>query len=226
MFGSRPTVGAVSIPATAPRSAASPHPRPSIHGTRTPTSRASSGLTAAALQREPDLRELEQRPEQEDDSERDHDRPDVLRGDDDPSDVVDVGPEGTLQLLRLAAPLPDDEAVDRDEQPDRDDHDPQDAPALDRPDHGGVDADPTGEREGERRDERRPVAPAVVEGQRPGDVRRQRRHLALREVDDAGRAVDDHERQRQERVDPARREAGHDLLHEVGERGGDHQYPR
>ena len=53
MFGSRPTVGAVSIPATAPSRAASPQPSASIQVTRTPTSRASSGLTAAARSARP-----------------------------------------------------------------------------------------------------------------------------------------------------------------------------
>ena len=47
-FGSRNRLGAASIPATAPSTAASPQPSASIHATRTPTSRASAGLTAAA----------------------------------------------------------------------------------------------------------------------------------------------------------------------------------
>ena len=87
-------------------------------------------------ERQTDLRELEEHPEQKDDSERDGDRPDVLRRDDDAADVVRLGSERALQLLRLAAPLPDDEAVDRDEEADRDDHDAQHAAALDRADHG------------------------------------------------------------------------------------------
>ena len=98
-------------------------------------------------QREPDLRELEEHPEEEDDPERDGDRPDVVSCDDDAADVVRLGPERALQLLRLAAPLPDDEAVDRDEEADRDDHDPQDAPALDRADDRAVDPDAADERE-------------------------------------------------------------------------------
>jgi hypothetical protein len=48
MFGSRKTLGAVSMPAIAPSTAARPQPSPSISGTRTPTRRASFGLTAAA----------------------------------------------------------------------------------------------------------------------------------------------------------------------------------
>ncbi len=181
------------------------------------------GVDGRRAQREPDLRELEEAPEEEDDSERDGDRADVVRRDDDASDVVRLRPERALQLLRLAAPLPDDEAVDRDEEPDRDDDDPQDAPALDRPDDDPVDADAADERDDERRDERRPVAPAVVERERPGDVGRERRHLPLGEVDDPRRAVDDHEREREQRVDAARGEAGDDLLHEVREGGEDHQ---
>ena len=105
------------------------------------------GIDGRGAEREPDLRELEEPPEQEHDPERDRDRPDVVRGDDDPSDVVRLGSERALQLLRLAAPLPDDEAVDRDEQADRDDHDAQDAPALDGADDGAVDADAADERD-------------------------------------------------------------------------------
>ena len=72
-------------------------------------------------------------------------------------------PNGLCSCCALAAPLPDDEAVDRDEEADRDDHDPQDAAALDRADHDAG---------GSRRRRRTtsgsvttnagPVAPAVV----------------------------------------------------------------
>ena len=51
--GSSPTLGAVSIPATAPSTAARPQPSASIQVTRTPTSRASAGLTAAARSASP-----------------------------------------------------------------------------------------------------------------------------------------------------------------------------
>ena len=98
-------------------------------------------------QREPDLRELEKQPEKDDDPQRHGDRPDVVRGHDDPADVVRARPERAPQLLRLAAPLPDDEAVDRDEEPDRDDDDPQDAPPLDRTNDDAVDADAARERD-------------------------------------------------------------------------------
>ena len=47
-FGSRKTLGAASIPEIAPSTAARPQPSESIHVTRTPTSRASAGFTAAA----------------------------------------------------------------------------------------------------------------------------------------------------------------------------------
>ena len=162
MFGSRPTVGAVSIPATAPRSAASPQPSASIQVTRTPTSRASSGFTAAARSASPTFVNWKRSQRRKHDPESDGDRPDVVRRDDDAADVVGVDAERALELLRLAAPLPDDEAVDRDEEADRDDHDPQDAATLDRADHHAVDPDAADERDRERRDERRPVAPAVV----------------------------------------------------------------
>jgi hypothetical protein len=86
-----------------------------------------------------------------------------------------------------------------------------------------MDADAARERDRERPDERRPIAPAVVHGERPGDVRRERRHLPLREIDDPRRAVDDHEREREQRVDTTGSEPRDDLLHEVGEGGEEHQ---
>ena len=64
-------------------------------------------------------------------------------------------------------------------------------------------------------DERRPVADAVVRRQRPGDVGREHRHLALGEVDHAGGAVDEHERQRERAVDAAGGETRDDLLEEL-----------
>ena len=71
--------------------------------------------------------------------------------------------------------------------------------------------------------ERGPVRPAVVLHQRPGDVGREHRHLALREVDHAGGAVDQHERERERAVDRPVPEPADDLLEEVGHAA---QYPR
>ena len=48
MFGSRYTIGATIMPATAPTAAASPQPSASIQPTRMPTSRLESGFSAAA----------------------------------------------------------------------------------------------------------------------------------------------------------------------------------
>ena len=47
-FGSRKRLGAASIPEIAPSTAARPQPSASIHVTRTPSSRASGGIDAAA----------------------------------------------------------------------------------------------------------------------------------------------------------------------------------
>jgi hypothetical protein len=63
--------------------------------------------------------------------------------------------------------------------------------------------------------------------QRPGDVRREGRHLALREVDDVGGAVDEDEREREAGVDRTGGEPGRDLLEELGPGEGQHaQYPK
>ena len=72
----------------------------------------------------------------------------------------------------------------------RDDHDPQHGALLVRADDRLVDRDAADERHEERERESGPVTPAVVRRQRPGDVRRERGHLALGEVDHAGRTMD------------------------------------
>ena len=48
MFGSRYTIGATIIPATAPTAAARPQPSASIQPTRMPTRRLETGFCAAA----------------------------------------------------------------------------------------------------------------------------------------------------------------------------------
>ena len=48
MLGSRNTIGATIMPATAPIAAASPQPSASIEPTRIPTRRAEPGFSAAA----------------------------------------------------------------------------------------------------------------------------------------------------------------------------------
>jgi hypothetical protein len=53
----------------------------------------------------------------------------------------------------------------------------------------------------------------VVE--RPREEGREHRHLALREVDDVRRPVDEHDRQREARVDGPEGEPADDLLREL-----------
>ena len=55
MLGSRNTIGATIMPATAPIAAASPQPSASIQPTRMPTSRHDTGLNAAARIASPSL---------------------------------------------------------------------------------------------------------------------------------------------------------------------------
>ena len=55
MFGSRKTTGATIMPATAPKAAASPQPRPSIQLTRMPQSRLETGFWAAARMARPSV---------------------------------------------------------------------------------------------------------------------------------------------------------------------------
>ena len=227
MFGSSAKFeGAVSRPATAPerrREAPAERQHPGHADAHEPSL---LRVDRRSPEGEAELREAEERPEQRHDAEGDADRPDLVRGDDDAADVVRAGPERPFEQLWHAAPLPDDEAVDGDEQADGHDDDPEHAPPLHRPDHDPVDEHAADERHHERRRRRGPVAPAVVHDERPRDVRGERRHLALREVDDPGRAVDDHEREREQGEDPTGGEARDDVLHELGEGRGEHQYPR
>ncbi len=62
---------------------------------------------------------------------------------------------------------------------------------------------------GDRQDD--PVVHAAAD-QREGDERREHRHLALGEVDEAHRVVDEDEREREAGEDPADRDAADDLL--------------
>src|SRR5215207_7016021 len=96
MFGSRNTVGAAIIPATAPRTAARPQPSASIQPTRTPTSLLAVGLIADAR---------------------------VLRRDRDVADLPGGVRKRAVERLHLRAPDPARGAVERDQQTDRDDHD-------------------------------------------------------------------------------------------------------
>ena len=154
-------------------------------------------------QREPELRELEERPERED--EHDGDREDPAR----PASRSrrrrrprrssgTAGPAGTraprpsrsssrAPPSRMKRPIVRITAVIT-------------GPPSTRPDDRPLERDSARERDHERQRERDPVAEPVVD-ERPGDERRERRHLALREVHDPGRAVDDHDREREQRVD-------------------------
>ena len=69
------------------------------------------------------------------------------------------------------------------------------------------------ERDRERREERLPVRQAPLD-ELVGDVRRRHRELALREIDDAGRAVHEDEREREAPVDGAERKTLHRQLGE------------
>ena len=215
MFGSRKTLGAVSIPAIAPSTAARPQPRPSIKGTLTPTRRASAGLTAAARSASPTLVNWKNSQSTIDGREADGDRADVRIGDRDVADLERPAREGALDGAHLARPDPRRKPVEQEQQADRDDHDADLRAALDGANHRLVDPESADERHEQGDRERGPVADAVVRHQRPGDVGGEHRHLALGEVDDAGGAVNEHERQREQAVDAAGGETRDDLLEEL-----------
>ena len=76
--------------------------------------------------------------------------------------------------------------------------------SIDDAEHEGAD---------DREREGGPVRHAGLD-QRPGEVGREHRHLALREIHQVGRLVDHHQRQRDAGVDAAGGEAGEDLVQE------------
>ena len=85
--------------------------------------------------------------------------------------------------------------------------------ALERADDHALDHHAADEREGERGEERQAERHAGLE-QPPGDERAEHRHLALGEVDDAGRTEDQDERERDGAVDRARGDPVDDDLDE------------
>ena len=169
MFGSRKTFGAVSMPAIAPSIAASPQPRPSIHGTRTPTRRASDGLTAAARSASPTFVNWKnaQRTTTADRGRRrscrcpdTRSRPRRCRS----------SPPGTGSARRAPRPSRSSHArpLSSSSRPIVTITTRICEPSLDRPDHDLVDPDAADERDEQRHDEGGPVREAVVRRQRPG----------------------------------------------------------
>src|ERR671930_335104 len=103
-------------------------------------------------QAEAELREAEEEREQRDRGEADADDPDVLDREGRAADVDRPRRERARELAHGAAPDPLGGAVDQDQEADGQDHDRQDGPALDRPDHDPLERDAA--REGDRKRER------------------------------------------------------------------------
>jgi hypothetical protein len=99
-------------------------------------------------------------------------------------------------------PDPAREAVQEDEEAERDDDERERLAALEVPDQAALDGHPGEEREGQRCQHRQAErnSPRV---QAPGDEGAEHGHLALGEVDDARRPEDQDERQRERGVDRA-----------------------
>src|SRR6187549_1605851 len=103
MSGSRKTVGAAIIPATAPSAAAKPQPSASIQPTRTHQP-AGIGIEGDRPHREPQRREPEEKPEHGDGAETDAKRADVLDRDRHPADDHGAVGERTVERLDLGSP--------------------------------------------------------------------------------------------------------------------------
>ena len=212
MFGSRKSDGAASTPATAPSTAASPQVTASIAPTWIPTRRASTGLTAAARSPRPIFVRVKSSPTSDETDDRDGDHADVLLRERDAGDVNRSRRERARERSRSRHPRSTVVSpLIASSKPDGEDHDREQRASLQRPDQDLFDRHAAAERENQRRRERGPERPAVVD-QRPADERGQRRHLTLREVDHAGGAVDDHDREREQPVDAAVGQTADDML--------------
>ena len=108
------------------------------------------GVERGRPQRQADLRELEERPQERDHHEHDQERADVLLRDRDAADLPGVVRERARERAHLGRPDQAGEAVEDQDEADRDDHRRQQRRPLDRADDDALDA------EAERR--RRPRA--------------------------------------------------------------------
>jgi hypothetical protein len=176
-----------------------------------PTSAAAAGRRRA--HRQPELRELEEHPQQDHGEDRDEQDAEILAREGDAPGVVDLVAERSGHELEVGAPDPGDDPVGEDEETDGDDHDGDHRPVLHGADHGELHDDAEHERDRERQRERQPVREAP-QRQLVADVGHRHPHLALGEVDHLGRAVDEDERERQAPEDRSLREARHRLLGE------------
>ena len=192
-----------------------PSPRRASRATRTPTSRASTGLTAAARRPRPAFVRVNSRPTSDDDDHRDGDHADVLLRERDAADVDRRRRERAGELLRGAAPDPGRQPVDRDQEADRQDHDPD---AAGFPAAAG--SGPAGSRR-RRANERISVAANAGQNDQPWSSSVQHTNADNVAISPCAklitprRAVDDHDREREQAVDAAAREPAHDLLQEV-----------
>ena len=153
--------------------------------------------------------------EQADDRERDSDHAEVLDRERDAADPDRTRRERRPQRLLLRPPQEAGQRVERDEEADRDDRARHLRLPLERPHDDPLHEQAEHERAEEREGGRRPVREAVLHDEPPADEGHEGAELAVREADDAGRAIDEHDRQRERRVDPAVGEAAHHLLPEL-----------
>ena len=111
---------------------------------------------------------------------------------------------------------PSGERIEDQAKPDEHDHGSENGRVGERPDNQPLDHDPADERGDDGGEEGEPVRFAEVH-QLPGEIGREHRHFALGEIDQMRRLVDHHQRQRHDRVDPAERETGRQLMQELAQ---------
>ena len=209
LFGPRNTDGATSTPASDPVIAASAQPSVSIRPTRTPSSRATSGENAAPRIRRPSRGVTEQRGEQRRD--RDHHQHDerVVRARTAAwcrrrcSRAARTRPGTSGGSCPRSSPRSRRSACTG-----RASGSPRSAAARARPGGSARARRPRRARSRHASATAKPsdVGAARVDHRR-GDERREHQHRALGEVDDPGRAPDQHERERDRGVDRAARDA-------------------
>ncbi len=159
---------------------------------------------------EPERRETKEDVERAELDERDQHGADLVR-----RQILVGGNErrGERARERLKAVRPDEasEAVEDHQQANEDDDDRELRPVRDRAHDQPLDGDPHHEGDEHRRAEGSPIRHPARD-QRPGDVGREHRHLALREIHEMGGLIDHHQRQRDTGIDAARGEPGQHLV--------------
>jgi len=219
MFGSRNTTGATRIPDTAPTADARPQPRASIQPHLHADQFADLRVEGRSPHRKAQLGEVEEKVDPSQDHQADGDDAHVLDRDQDASDLDWPGREGRGERLGDITPDHTGQGVYHREEGEGHDHHAQLTALLERPDDDPFDQQGPDESERHRDDQGQREWKVKGDQKGPADEGCEHRKLALREVDQPHRAVDQDQGQGEAGVDAAGGEPGYHLGDEVTHQG-------